>query len=240
VLPTEHLSGPQRERVRRRLAGWLDAELAARFAPLLRLRDASLSGPARGLAYQLAEAMGSLPRPPLEPLIQALEPADRKALRRFGVRLGYLDVFAPATLKPAVRVMRARLWAVAREEPALEPPPAAAVAVAFERERRDWLQACGFRPAGPLAVRVDVLDRLVGSARKAAEAGEGAFRPEPALASLLGRSVEELAAVLQATGFRRDGEQFRLGPKPYSRGRRAGRPREGAFAELARLKVARG
>jgi ATP-dependent RNA helicase SUPV3L1/SUV3 len=238
VLPTEHLSGPQRERVRRRLAGWLDERIAACFAPLLRLREAPLSGPARGLAYQLAEAMGSLPRPPLEPLIQALEPADRKTLRRHGVRLGYLDVFAPATLKPAVRAMRARLWAVAREEPAREPPPAEAVAVAVPREQRSFLQACGFRPAGPLAVRIDVLDRLVGLARKAAEAGEGVFRPDAAMASLLGRSGEELAATLQAAGFRREGDEFRLPQKP-ARGRRARRPRDGAFAGLARLKAAR-
>jgi hypothetical protein len=60
------------------------------------------------------------------------------------------------------------------------------------------------------------------------------------MASLLGRGAEELAAVLQATGFRRDGEQFRLGPRAAARGPRTRRPREGAFAGLARLKVARG
>jgi ATP-dependent RNA helicase SUPV3L1/SUV3 len=183
--------------------------------------------------------MGALPRPPLEPLIQALQPADRATLRRHGVRLGYLDVFAPATLKPAVRVLRARLWTAAREEPPHAPPPAEAVAVPVAGERRTFLQACGFRPAGPLAVRIDVLDRLVGLARKAAEAGEGIFHPEPAMASLLGRSAEELAAVLQATGFRRDGDGFRLGQKPAARGRRTRRPRDGAFAGLARLKAAR-
>ncbi len=47
VPPVEHLSGPQRERVRRRLSDWLEAQIAARFAALLRLREAPLSGPAR-------------------------------------------------------------------------------------------------------------------------------------------------------------------------------------------------
>jgi len=240
LLPAEHLSGPLRERVRRRLADWLEARIAERFGPLLRLREAPLSGPARGLAYQFAEAMGSLPRAPLEPLLQALTPADRAALRRHGVRLGYLDVFAPALLKPAARRLRGRLWATAREiEPAPEPPPPQAVAVPLARERQAFLDACGFRPAGPLAVRADVLDRLVGLARKAAAAGAGAFVPDPAMASLLGRGVEELAGVLSAAGFRRDGERFRLAQR-QGPGRQRRPTGDGAFAGLTRLKAAGG
>ena len=238
VLPAEHLSGPQRERVRRRLADWLEGRIAASLAPLLRLREAALSGPARGLCFQLVEAMGSAPRPPLEPLIRALAPDDRRALRRLGVRLGYLDVFVPATLKPAARALRARLWSASRQQAPAESPPANAVAVPLEGRAPEFLQALGFRPAGPLAVRADVLDRLVGLARKAAEAGGGAFAPDPAMASLLARGAEDLAAVLQAAGFRRDGERLRLGPRPGGRDRRPAPAPGGAFAELARLKAA--
>ena len=48
----------QRDRVRARLTRWVEAFIKDRLAPLFRLRDAELSGPARGLAFQLSEVAG--------------------------------------------------------------------------------------------------------------------------------------------------------------------------------------
>ena len=48
----------QRDRVRARLSRWVEAFIKDRLAPLFRLRDAELSGPARGLAFQLSEVAG--------------------------------------------------------------------------------------------------------------------------------------------------------------------------------------
>ena len=46
----------QRDQVRARLTRWVEAFIKDRLAPLFRLRDAELSGPARGLAFQLSES----------------------------------------------------------------------------------------------------------------------------------------------------------------------------------------
>ena len=51
------------EKVRRRLQHFMDRKIAALFEPLLNMsRDETLSGLARGVAFQLVEAMGVIPR----------------------------------------------------------------------------------------------------------------------------------------------------------------------------------
>ena len=57
---------------------WLDASLRARLRPLFALTPAELSGAARGLAYQIAEALGALPRRQVAQQIAELGKDDRK------------------------------------------------------------------------------------------------------------------------------------------------------------------
>ena len=49
--------------------------------------------------------------------IAALEQTDRQTLHRLGVRLGPLDVFQPALLKPAAQQWRAVLQSVRANQP---------------------------------------------------------------------------------------------------------------------------
>ena len=71
-IPRNDLLEPaQRDEVRRRLGSWVIAEIRRRLAPLVLAQDAPLSGPARGLVYQLGEALGSLSRRQVAPLIAA-------------------------------------------------------------------------------------------------------------------------------------------------------------------------
>src|SRR5207302_1605654 len=83
----EVLVGELREIVRRRLAAFLRDEIRRRLAPLLRARESSLSGAGRGLVYQLAEGLGSLPAASVTAQRAALDAVDRKALARLGIRL---------------------------------------------------------------------------------------------------------------------------------------------------------
>jgi len=51
------------EKVRRRLSHWVDRKIAALFEPLIELRDdAGLTGLARGVAFQIVESLGIIPR----------------------------------------------------------------------------------------------------------------------------------------------------------------------------------
>jgi len=202
LLPFDHLDGPLRERARHHLQTWLRAHVAASLSPLQRLSDASFEGPARGLCYQLVEALGILPRAGVADLIADMSPADRAKLQRLGVRLGYRDVFLPALLRPARLSARARLWRLDNPElahPALPEPGRVAVSLTEKGDLERYQAAVGFRPCDDIAVRVDIFDRL---ARLAHVAGKkGAFEASHEMLSLLGRGREGLDMVLRDLGY---------------------------------------
>lgn len=250
TLPVEHLAGPLRERVRARLARWLDDRVAAELAPLARLRALELSGAGRGLAYQLAEGLGVLPRQRVDNLIADLTAEDRRGLRRVGVRLGYLHIFMPALLRPARTVLRSRLWALQHSLESWPEPPAPGL-VSFAcgsaddgdgvATDDDFLEVCGFARFGQRALRIDMLDRLARMAHEAA--ANGPFEIGHEMVSLAGCGQGELEPVLRALGYtvKVDGEK-RLFRYRARRDRRRPRPRVSAktadaspFAELRRL-----
>jgi ATP-dependent RNA helicase SUPV3L1/SUV3 len=241
ALPVEHVSGPLRERVRRRLADWIEAEIAGLLRPLEALREAALEGAARGIAYQVMEGLGSLPRARVDRLIASLDKSDRARLKRLGLRLGFVDVFLPALLKPDRIAVRARLWAVAEGLNWLPAPPPGVVSAPAEPEWPEgFAAACGYRVIGARAYRVDMLDRLASQLRGAARSGP--FEVDPAMLSLLGSSREEMPAVLAALGYRAESREdvklYRFAgrsaePKPWARRGVGGSP----FAPLGRIKT---
>ncbi len=202
LLPFDHLDGPLRERARHHLQAWLRAQIAASLSPLHKLSAATFAGPARGLSYQLVEALGILPRSQVADLIADMAPGDRAKLQRLGVRLGYRDVFLPALLRPARLLTRARLWRLDNADlahPPLPDPGRVAVELTDNAWRDNFLAAVGFRPVGDIAVRVDIFDRL---ARLAHIAGKAeSFQASHEMLSLLGRGREGLDLVLRELGY---------------------------------------
>ncbi|WP_114395876.1 helicase-related protein [Oleisolibacter albus] len=200
ALHDDLLESGQRERIRARLAAWMQAQVQRRLAPLLRLADAPLSGPARGIAFQVAEALGALPRGPLEPLIQGLARDQRRDLARLGLRLGFSHVFLPQLAKPAAVGLRALLWAVRHGAalPAPVPPPGR-VSVPAAGGPDGLLEAVGYPRVGPRAIRVDMLDRL--ETLLAERQAKGPVTQVADLAPLLGCAPDELAGVLAALGW---------------------------------------
>ncbi|TGY90935.1 hypothetical protein, partial [Marinicauda pacifica] len=64
--------------------------------------------------------------------------------------------------------------------------------------------AAGFQRCGPLAVRLDILERLADLIREARQAHPNRqFEPAPAMTSLLGCSVADLRGVLKSLGYKR-------------------------------------
>ncbi len=219
ILPFDHLDGPLRERARHHLQTWLRGHIGASLSPLLKLSAVSFQGPARGLVYQLIEALGVMPREQVADMVADLSASDRAQLHSLGVRLGYRDVFVPALLRPAPTSIRARLWRLAHPDLMLVPPsdPArVAVVVPGEAPAVDYLSAFGYRPVGDprlrpearLAVRVDIFDRLARLAHiasKAGAAGTKQFQANHDMLSLLGRGREGLDDVLRDLGYRGEG-----------------------------------
>jgi ATP-dependent RNA helicase SUPV3L1/SUV3 len=244
IGPNDQLEADQRRDLAERLGRWAEAQLAEVLAPLYRLSEASFTGAARGLAYRLVEALGSLPRRAARDLASGLAPADRRRLRECGVRFGLESIFVPALLKPRATRLRALLWAVRRGLPvAAMPPPGRVSVVPTEGVEADFYEACGYRVIGGHALRVDMLDRLALRLRKDTRSGPVALSPEHL--SLVGLTAESAAPVVRALGYRSvdaDGAvKFAPGrPREAAGARRRPRPRrphvpDSPFAKLREL-----
>ncbi len=195
VLHDALLEGVQRDRIRRRLDTWLETAIAMPLAPLFRLAAADLSGSARGLAFQLVEALGCLPRPRVAELLAGLSADDRHRLARLGVRLGSHWLTLPALLKPPAVAMRALLYAVRHGLPLPAPVPASArvSVVPAPGMPEAFHAAIGFPVVGPRAIRADILDRF----QTTLAAGT------PPTGQLIGCPETDLPLVLAALGYRR-------------------------------------
>jgi ATP-dependent RNA helicase SUPV3L1/SUV3 len=198
VLASEFLDGAQRERIRERLATWLDnhikRELGAVFAAEAKAaEDNTLRGPAFRLREELGLAMGRT-----DPDIR---PDLRQKLKGIGIRAGRYALFVPEAMKPKAMALRAQLWSLLRgiETPKL--PGGGLIAVAAPEDwPRGFAETMGWLPAGPVLLRLDVAERIAG------EIGH-LTRRAPALlpgdlASRLGVKGDVLGQVLDAMGFR--------------------------------------
>lgn len=222
-----------------RLHQWLHGYLEERLAPLLAWRAAladAEGGPAlRGLLYLLLEEGGALCRRTHHAALTRLEPAARQRLAALGIRIGRFSVWSPDLAK----YNAARLHGLLRRT-AGEP----VFTVAQHRVSAPlapglpWAAyaAVGFRPAGPLAVRLDRLEQL--GAKLRAKRQGGLCTLEEGMARLIGADLEQLRAVLKGLGFRpvrTEGEE-RWRPPPPPREKPPAAPREDSpFAILAGL-----
>jgi len=256
-LASEFLDGRARERLRRRLAAWLARYLEAELAPLFRIariaaRDQDVPGPARGLLYQLSEALGLLPRAGVAAQVRGIGRSGRKRLAALGVRLGRESIYLPALIGAGNAGLRGLLWAVHYRRAASPPPAPRARSFVPPQDADDgYCRALGYLRLGgrhedAVAVRADVLERL---AREAWQlAAQGPFAPTPRLARLAECDAATLEVVLRALRYRvrRDeaGTSFvpiraRAGGTAHG-GRRA-RPHaaESPFAKLRQLTAGR-
>jgi ATP-dependent RNA helicase SUPV3L1/SUV3 len=239
------LDGDLRERVRQRLSLFAKAEIARRLAPLFALREAPLAAAARGLVFQLVDALGCLGDRDVIEQARRLNLPTRRLLGRLGVRFGTESVYlAPLLALDAVR-FRALLWSVRHGRPVPRLPGARGHGKAFAADPAipdSFHAAIGRRVVGGLAVRADRLEQFAATARGRARAGK--FSVDTALAEAAGVRLSEVPRLLAGLGYRilaGEGEPIVVAPrrraaKPDSRPRRAdaGHP----FAKLKELKLA--
>ena len=185
-------------------SAWFEAQRDQALGALVALENAPLKGAARGLAYQLSEALGALPRNAIREQLAALSKADRRALAALGLQIGRVSVW----IRPVQNGRAARLaqMLLALHRGRAAPPAPSRRPVSFVPHPEDdaaAMHAAGYRLAGPLAVRIDALERLAAGAAKLAE--QGPFAATDALAATVGVETAALATVLQALGYRRHG-----------------------------------
>ncbi len=195
------------------LGGWLARHIARVLEPLVQLKAAEgLDGLTRGLAFQLAEAMGTLRRDAVAATVKELGQAERGKLRKLGVRFGERHIYVPALIKPAPAALKLSLWRVVHQ-PALDasaraveaPGPGLSSVPADPHAAEDFYLTAGFDVCGPRAIRIDMLDRLVAQLRTLNS--EGPFPLTASLWSPVGCGVEDFEAVMQALGYVKVGER---------------------------------
>jgi ATP-dependent RNA helicase SUPV3L1/SUV3 len=233
LIADERLTGASRDAVQARLDLWLKTHIEKGLAPVFALAAAEdVTGIARGVAFQLVEALGVLERHKVAEELKALDQTARGTLRKYGVRFGAYHVYLPALLKPAPRVLAAHLWALKNGGPQLkgidELPHLASsgrTSMPVDKEISKALyRTIGYRVCGERAVRVDILERLADLIRPLLAWRPGAAGDKPvgavdgssftvtmAMTSLTGASPEDFASVLRSLGYRMERR-----PKPAS------------------------
>jgi len=225
VLADEQLTGPALETVQHRLDLWLAQHMKKLLGPLLELEQGEgLEGIARGIAFQIAEALGVLERARVAEEVRGLDQMARAALRKLGVRFGAYHIYLAQLLKPAPRSLCAQLWALKHgaNETAkgLDEVPflAASGRTSFRADQevpKGLYRAAGFRVCGERAVRVDILERLADLIRPAINYRPGITPGTPppgaadrdgfvvtvAMTSLAGCSGEDFASILRSLGY---------------------------------------
>ena len=224
IISDERLTGAPREAVQARLDLWLKTHIEKLLGPLFELSKAEdITGIARGIAFQLVEAMGVLERAKIAAEMKDLDQPSRASLRKYGVRFGAYHIYVPALLKPAARALASLLWASKQTNIDLSALSGAQHLAGSGRTSfpidkslpRDAYRVLGYRQCGERAVRVDILERLADLIRPAlawretspGEKPAGAFDGRSfvvtqAMTSLTGSAGEDFASILRALGYR--------------------------------------
>jgi ATP-dependent RNA helicase SUPV3L1/SUV3 len=158
TLLVDDLGAGQRLRLQRRLVAWTRDWVAQLLAPLRDERLAGLGPAGRGLCYQLEQGLGTVLVAHAGEQVRDLEPRDRSALGRAGVRVGRHVVFSVRLLRPEALRERA-LLCQAEIGYRLQQPRADAVSFLPSAEVSDAIYAAmGFPVFGGRAIRADVVE----------------------------------------------------------------------------------
>jgi ATP-dependent RNA helicase SUPV3L1/SUV3 len=224
IISDERLSGAPREAVQTRLDLWLKTHVEKLLGPLFDLSKAEdITGIARGIAFQLIEALGVLERSKIAAEMKDLDQPSRASLRKYGVRFGAYHIYLPALLKPAARALASLLWAQKHDSIEMSALSGAQHLAGSGRTSfpvdkaldRDAYRVLGYKQCGERAVRVDILERLADLIRPALSWRESSPGSKPAgafdgrgfvvtqaMTSLTGSAGEDFASVLRALGYR--------------------------------------
>ena len=248
------LKNGARELVEARLESFVAARIARVLQPLSVLRHEldALPNVARGIAFQLCEALGNLDR--TAATLPTNLHAAATALAPFGVWIGRRSIYFPSLLKPQAASLAALLWAVHARAAHISTPPAPGL-TSFTIDGASssaFLAAAGFRAIAGRAVRLDILERMEAVLSQTARNNGNADDAAHTIAALLGCGMDEVLAIARALGWRRENaknaethalwkrlhKDKKYGKKQPVRGQEKAAP-DSPFAELAALIAAK-
>ncbi|WP_164018045.1 helicase-related protein [Pyxidicoccus trucidator] len=154
-------TGGARQRLERRLlalARDLVTEAMGGF-PAEALAGAGRSAATRGLAYRLAEGLGVISQGEAREQWRLLDDEARERLRALGVREGQRFLYVAEALAPHALERRCMLTALFQQSPSPRGVPRDPTLDVAERGGRS-ARAFGYEVLGPVALRIDVVERL--------------------------------------------------------------------------------
>jgi len=186
---------------------WLQSHIGTVLAPLMKLvdeNDNKLEGAAKGIGFQLYENLGVIHRSDIENLVPDLTPELRASLRQKRVKMGAILVFMFELVKPAAINLRALLWGLWHDRALpMDRPADGRVSIMVDPKAidRNYFRSIGYPVFGALAIRIDMLDRVVTDIYDSAK--DYKFQAKQSYMEWLGCGEEDLYAVLQSMGFRK-------------------------------------
>jgi ATP-dependent RNA helicase SUPV3L1/SUV3 len=237
LLHDDLLDGGQRQAIDQRLRQWLSSFLRRRLRQLFVLAEAELPAVARGLAYQLVEHLGAMPRSDIADALNGLERDERRALTGLGLRFGRETIWLERLNDRRQRRLLHLLYAIHHREAhqlhlpkELQPVPAQ-VDDALAR-------VAGYRLIAGHLVGFNRLERWSQLLHRLADQQQ--LKPDdPKLSELLEIIPDLVEPVLRALGFVRNPRQ---GRGDFARRRRKMAPAipldpHSPFAVLAQMKA---
>ena len=238
VVQSDIRDNAMRERIRTRLAAWIDGHLSTHLGALMEAKAAALQGASRGIIFRLCEHLGALPAPLSASEWQTLSKAERRRLTSLGIKMSPASVYCAGLQNEAAFRLRRILWSAFTGKPWPKLDLGAVSGPAGKLSREEW--AClGYRRIGNRAVRLDGLDRLGRAARQ--RANQGAFVATPKMMAMVDATGTAFAQIMGALGYAVEGRgedtEFRLkrAKRKKKRGRKSsGRPADpnSPFASL--------
>jgi ATP-dependent RNA helicase SUPV3L1/SUV3 len=207
LLDDDLLDGGQRQTIEQRLKRWLAHHLRRRLRPLFALAEAELPSLARGLAYQLVEHLGAMPRSELAATLTSLGREDRRKLMSLGLRFGretiWLERLNDRRQRRLLQLLQAVHHRAMREMPLPKDLQLAPAAVTDAMAR-----VAGYRLVADRLVSFNRLERWSQALHRLVD--QQKLQPEaPALATLLEVEPGLVEPILRALGFVRNSRQGR-------------------------------
>ena len=212
VQPTPVLQGDAYTMVQAKLDRWLDTQIGETLAPLFSLQEAvngakddegneRLTGMAKGIAFQILEKLGTIPRRLIAKDFKGVDSNGRFQIKKLGVWLGAASLYIPALLKPFPAQLRLLLWALFNDRDSLpDIPPAGLCTIKVDKDAsRVFYEVSGYRVVGNNAVRLDMLERLANAAREVSM--KGPFPMDADLMSLVGISGDDFIEIMSYLGY---------------------------------------
>lgn len=193
------VDGYMRNMVRSRLEKWILDHIEQQFSPVLIANRLSPSSAVSGITFRLLEGLGNTQRKSSEQLLASLTRKDKEYLAKVGVRIGTVNLYMPAMLKNAPILLRDLLWKIHTGKLYSQIPSGRVSLRVSQDVSEAYYPAIGYHSMGPVALRVDILERLAAALRR--HARRGPFCIDADMLNLCGTHTKDFEKMLGSMGY---------------------------------------